>query len=408
MKRLVVCFDGTWNSADSDNAETNVAVIARSIHASQHTGGVQQSVLYLRGIGSLGFEFQRFVDAAIGQGIDGNIRSAYMFLAQNYVPGDEIFLFGFSRGAFTARSLSGLIGACGLLKRQRLADVPKAWKYYREAPKRSPEDFVKTFATECHTDVHITFLGVWDTVGSLGIPSHIFAGLNQEQYGFHHTSPSKITKHGYHAMAIDEFRDEFVPTLWTGEIPEGCHIEQVWFAGAHSDVGGGYADRGLADIPLVWMAKKAEGCGLALDWSVLPDPLKLDHSAPSHNSRHGFSIKDRWTPTFREVCQRPFKVDFYERLYRSSDADGQPLKTINEAIHSSVVERYGKDAQFSPGDKPPERSNVLYKPRNLSPLFNGKHVRKTAPVSTDANWVAPEISKSALKEWEDFEAVPLA
>lgn len=371
MRRLVLCFDGTWNSADSDKADTNVVRIARSIHATQGTGGIQQSVLYLRGIGSSGLDIERIVDGATGLGIDDIIRSGYMFLAQNYLPGDEIFLFGFSRGAFTARSVAGFIGSCGLLKRQKLADLGKAWKYYREATNRSPANFMATCGTDCHPDVEIKFLGVWDTVGALGIPTNILgSALVNKQYAFHDTSPSRIVKHGCHALAIDEQRDEFVPTLWTGTAPAGSVIEQVWFSGCHSDVGGGFVDRGLADIPLAWMAKKAELDGLAIDWSVLPDPKNSDPLASQHDPRQGWAAKDRLTPTLRCVCEKMFDVSPFEALYRPLGDDGKPLPTIGEALHNGVVARFQKPARFSNDDAKGTFTMGSYQPRNLVPLFN--------------------------------------
>ncbi|MET1028054.1 MAG: DUF2235 domain-containing protein [Dongiaceae bacterium] len=369
MRRLVICFDGTWNNADSDKADTNVALIARAIHATQETGGVQQSVLYLRGVGATGLEVQRIVEGATGLGIDDNIRSGYMFLAQNYLPGDEIFLFGFSRGAFTARSVVGFIASCGLLKRQRLGDLGKAWNYYRNATDRSPAKFMASCKTDCHLDATVKFLGVWDTVGALGVPTNILGAIVNKQYGFHDTSPSRIVKHGCHALAIDEERDEFVPTLWTGQEPPGGKIEQVWFAGVHSDVGGGYVDRALADIPLAWMAQKAGEEGLAMDWSVLPDPQKLDPLAPQHDARQGWSVKDRLTPTFRQICQTPFHVGLNETLYQPQDENGKPLSTINEALHQSVLARFGHQARFSTDDAQRSSEASLYAPRNLAPLF---------------------------------------
>ncbi|MCA1408515.1 DUF2235 domain-containing protein [Ensifer sp. IC3342] len=374
MKRLVVCFDGTWNDADSARSETNVALIARAIRACQETGGIPQSVLYLRGVGSSGLQIQRILDGATGNGVDEIIRSGYMFLAQNYVAGDEIYLFGFSRGAFSARSLAGLIASCGLLKRQRLGDLRSAWHYYRKFEKRSPEDFVERYSTDADLDVEVTFMGVWDTVGALGVPSYIFNAFNHREYGFHNTTASRITRHAYHAMAIDEARDEFVPTLWTGDIPERCEIEQVWFAGSHGDVGGGYVDRSLADIPLVWMAEKAQACGLVIDWSMLPS--ELDANAPHHDSRAGWSFKDRLTPTFRQICETPFKVDYYETLYRPRDEYGVPQRTINESLHQSVIERYGRTVFFSPDDDPAARAQQVYKPRNLGPLFTAPAPRR--------------------------------
>src|SRR6202000_2273535 len=121
MKRIIVCCDGTWNSDDTQTDDTNVAILARAIHGSQETGGILQIGPYLRGVGTTGLKLETLIEGGLGIGVDSNIRSAYQFIAQNYLPGDEIYLFGFSRGAFTARSLAGLISACGILFRQSLS-----------------------------------------------------------------------------------------------------------------------------------------------------------------------------------------------------------------------------------------------------------------------------------------------
>jgi uncharacterized protein (DUF2235 family) len=264
-KRIVVCLDGTWNNDDSQTTDTNVAQIARAIHGSQETGGMLQIVLYLRGVGTTGLKIDTLFQGAIGLGVDDNIRSAYQFIAQNYVPGDEIYLFGFSRGSFTARSLAGLITACSILKRQSLGSLPDAWDYYRSTKPHSPKTFAQQYEVEVHSDVTIKFVGVWETVGSLGIPGNIGTILEKGKYAFHDTSPSPIVLNAFHAMAVDEHRHDFTPTYWTGALPAGTSITQVWFAGAHSDVGGGYVTHELADIPLVWMAQQAEKIGLSLD-----------------------------------------------------------------------------------------------------------------------------------------------
>lgn len=275
MKRVIVCCDGTWDDTDNQSADTNVFRMARAIHATQETGGVLQIVLYLSGVGTSGLQFEKLVAGAIGVGVGDNIRSAYMFIAQNYQPGDEIFLFGFSRGAFTARSLAGLVNACGILKRQNLGDLPNAWAYYRTTGSHSPQEFKQRYDTDCHTDAKIKFLGVWDTVGALGVPGHLFSAENAAKFAFHNTGPCAVIEHGCQALAIDEHRHDFVPTLWTEPAPEGVRIEQVWFAGAHSDVGGGYVTRTLADIPLVWMARKAEQDGSRSIGPAFPIPRSL-------------------------------------------------------------------------------------------------------------------------------------
>jgi uncharacterized protein (DUF2235 family) len=382
MKRVIVCCDGTWDDTGDQRMDTNVFRMARAIHASQETGGVLQIVLYLRGVGTSGLRIERLVEGAIGLGVDDNIRSAYMFIAQNYAPGDEIFLFGFSRGAYTARSLTGLISACGILKRQRLGDLPYAWAYYRSDPPHSPQQFLAKYNTDSHVGARIKFVGVWETVGALGVPGSLFAAGNAQKFAFHDTSPCAVMEHGCHALAIDEHRHDFVPTLWTEPAPAGVGIEQVWFAGAHSDVGGGYATRALADIPLVWMARKAQADGLALDWTCLPDPASLQNPAPSHDSSSGLFSFDRFNPTFREVLQKPFEVSAFERLYAPLDANGARLRTINEQLHGSVVGRYREQASVCVDDAGGRCGSLTYQPPNLTPLFapDGTLV-KGAPVA---------------------------
>src|ERR1700721_2281377 len=151
MKRIIVCCDGTWDADDTQTNDTNVALLARSVHGSQQTGGILQIVLYVRGVGTTRLKRETFIEGATGIGVDDNIRSAYQFISQNYIPGDEIYLFGFSRGAFTVRSLAGLITACGILFRETLEALPDAWTYYRKAPKpHSPAAFAATCNAKCH------------------------------------------------------------------------------------------------------------------------------------------------------------------------------------------------------------------------------------------------------------------
>jgi uncharacterized protein (DUF2235 family) len=385
MKRIVVCFDGTWNAADSENSETNVARISRSIRATSGSDGVQQTVLYLRGVGSTGNFFEKAIQGATGAGTVENIRSAYMFIAQNYLPervdattgrtvaADEIYLFGFSRGAFAARSLAGFIASVGLLERSHLSNVLLAWNYYRTQRRRSPDAFIKKNADlriKTHENVKIDFLGVWDTVGALGIPGGLAGQYFGEDLSFHDTTPSRIVRHAAHALAVDEQRDPFVPTFWTGGAPSGATIEQVWFPGCHSDIGGGYEDRALADIPLVWMAERAESRGLQLDWSVLPDKTTLNPFAPLHDSRtllYGF---DRMTPTIRRVCEVDVEVALYETLYAPIHSRTlTPLPTINEAVHESVLRRFGKHGHMSLGGKRSKSKMEIYQPRNIEVLF---------------------------------------
>jgi uncharacterized protein (DUF2235 family) len=369
MKRLIVCFDGTWNNADNPGAETNVSRLSRSIRSDDERG-VVQSVLYLRGVGTTGLDTTKFIAGAIGLGVDDNIRSAYMFLAQNFEAGDQIFLFGFSRGSFTARSLVGLIACAGLLRRASLAYLGKAWEYYRTHKPHSPELFRQANPDVVqHQGVKIDFVGVWDTVGAMGIPGGIFADVNRDLYGFYDTSPCPIMKRACHAMAIDEHRDSFVPTLWTGATPPDVRIDQVWFAGVHSDVGGGYVSRRLADIPLWWMVRQAQAEGLYFDERCLPDPATLQPLEMQHDSSHGLFALNHLVPTFRTICGKTFAVPPYQRLYAPVDASGHPVVPINESIHQSVIDRYTHQAGFCTNDDAGQATQAAYTPKNLAPVF---------------------------------------
>jgi hypothetical protein len=212
---------------------------------------------------------------------------------------------------------------------------------------------------------------VWDTVGSLGIPGSLLAASNKEKFAFHDTNPSPLVKRAVQALAIDEHRRDFTPTFWTGAVPSNVSIEQVWFAGAHADVGGGYKTRALADIPLVWMAKQAEAVGLTFDWTCLPDPTALDVTGPAHDSSSGLFALDRYHPTLREIGMKKCAVKLNESLYEAMDENGKPVSTINEGIHKSVISRYAANAQVCSDDDKGTCSLTSYKPETLAPFFTG-------------------------------------
>jgi hypothetical protein len=211
-------------------------------------------------------------------------------------------------------------------------------------------------------------LGVWDTVGSLGIPGSLLADANKKAFAFHDTSPCSIVKTAVQALAIDEHRHNFIPTYWTRTAPAGPSVQQVWFAGAHADVGGGYRTRVLADIPLVWMARQAEAAGLAIDWTCLPAG-PLNAAAAAHDSSSGLFALDHFRPTLRRIGERPCETAFNESLYVAQDENGRPVRAINEAVHRSVIERYGKAAQLCTNDESGTCSTAIYQPKTLQPYF---------------------------------------
>ncbi len=268
MKRIVLCFDGTWKKpADEDlpadqQVETNVRRFFESVQDSG-SDGVQQAKWYDEGVGTRWYN--RFVGGALGAGLEKNILDGYKFLAQNYQDGDEVYLVGFSRGAYTARSLVGLIRNCGLVFNKRLAlRIPMAYGIYRTRGDGPDSEAARAFKSMFAREIKIKFLGIWDTVGALGVPLEVLEQLNMKFFEFHDTRLSAIVEHACHAMAIDEHREAFDICLWNPETEPAQDLEQRWFIGSHCDVGGGYAERELSDISLRWMQDKAAALGLAL------------------------------------------------------------------------------------------------------------------------------------------------
>ncbi|HEX2021575.1 MAG TPA: DUF2235 domain-containing protein [Candidatus Thermoplasmatota archaeon] len=287
MKRLVVCCDGTWNTADATAdgkpCPTNVVKMARAV-APRDEEGNAQVVFYDEGIGTGGL-LDRVVGGATGKGLMRNVGDAYRFLVWNYEPGDEIYLFGFSRGAFTARSVAGLVRKCGVLRKSNGRLFEEAYAFYRSDVHPRDPRAAEFRALRSH-EARIRVVGVWDSVGALGVPGFL-RGLAARRHKFHDVKLSSIVDRAYHAVAIDERRRSFLPTLWeTDPSNAGQVVEQAWFPGAHSDVGGGYPECGLSDVAFLWMAQRAQEAGLALDPFVLKS-LEADPRGPVHESRRG-------------------------------------------------------------------------------------------------------------------------
>ncbi len=297
-KKLVVCCDGTWNNEDGAGAPTNVAKLHRIIQ-SDFYDGADQTVYYVAGVGTEVGE--RVRGGAFGAGLDQNIREAYRFLVENYQDGDQLFFFGFSRGAYTARSLAGFIRNSGLLKREFVGRLDEAFDLYRDRSEATHPNAAKAvdFKAKYAYTPNIEFIGVWDTVGSLGIPVSrlgIFSWFGRfvdKKYTFHDTSLSSIVKYAYHAVAIHEHRGTFPATLWQKQDHSSDQVlEQVWFPGVHCDIGGGYYTTGLSDASFDWMIEKARDRGLCFREEALKHGVTLapDPIGKLHNS-YGFFFK---------------------------------------------------------------------------------------------------------------------
>lgn len=329
MKRIIICCDGTWNHADQEHdgvpCPTNVIKMATRI-AKKDANGVVQAIYYDQGVGT-GNPLDRFSGGAFGRGLEDNILDAYRFLIGNYEDGDEIYFFGFSRGAFTARSTAGMIRKCGILKRESVAEYRAASKLYHSNvhPDEEPaREFKKKHSVCRDGDIKVKFIGVWDTVGALGIPLRGLRSLTKRRHQFHDTQLSGTVEFAYQALAIDEHRAPFEPAVWKYVPKAGQTVEQVWFAGVHSDVGGGYPESQTSDIPLEWMLEKARGAGLALDTEAMRvRPTQGSHTGKLHNSKTG--------------------------MYRVTVGIDRPIGVDpTQSVHPSVLARWDADAGYRP------------------------------------------------------------
>jgi len=336
VKRIIICADGTWNVPDQRDqgrpCPTNVLKIARAI-LPVSPDGIQQVVYYHPGVGT-NWGLDRWFGGAFGLGLSRNIKDCYRFLADNYAEGDEIFFFGFSRGAFTVRSTVGLIRKCGLMRKVHMDRFPEAFDLYRRRLGGPDLPEAVSFRNSFSGIVKIKFIGVWDTVGALGIPGNARFFLSRRRFRFHDVKLSSYVQNAYHALAIDEKRKPFKPTLWEQQTHSvGQIMEQIWFAGVHSGVGGGYADSGLSDIAFTWMKEKAASQGIAFDEEYIRETI-----IPNPDAR----LRESLTLIYKlfGVFIRPIGL--------------QP--EWNDAVHGTAVDRYRDKAQ---GYQPPNLKAYL-------------------------------------------------
>jgi hypothetical protein len=290
MRRLVVCCDGTWQNVAADS---NVARLHRAYRADPGSPPAG----YVPGVGTSSSDLLGNLRAGLtGAGLDRSIVDGYRFLVDTYRPGDRISLFGFSRGAYTARSLGGMVGRVGIVDgtgldaAAREDAVRRAYRRYRDLRDHRDDTgwstgLVLAYGPDEPTSP-IEFVGVWDTVGALGIP--VYVGIpdlvhSREHYTFLDVTLDRRIPAARHAVSLDELRGPFRPTLWDPPAP-GQDVRQVWFPGDHGDVGGGYREKGLSDTALAWMA--AEAAHLTFDLAAL-EGFAPSATAPSHTLADG-------------------------------------------------------------------------------------------------------------------------
>ncbi len=347
MKRFAIFCDGTWQSLRNPTA-TNVVKLARSVAATA-PDGIRQLIYYDEGVGvasnvsKVADTLTRWIGGAFGRGLDTKIERAYQFLVLNHEPGDEIFVFGFSRGAYTARSLCGLIRKCGILRRDCFGMIPEAMRRYRDAMRPDNPEMIEwrgrfthdlatgkedrpglgiteaDAAAACATQqtraqlyqyrpqsYRIAFAGIWDTVGSLGIPRRFDPFGIYRRHQFHDTDASSLVASIRHAVAANEQREFFdltpyrnidalnvewaEATGWNCTDPASNRFvpyahrpyQQRWFPGDHGSVGGGNEDDALSNLALRWVAEGARWSGLAFSTAqTLPLADAMDQAVPA-------------------------------------------------------------------------------------------------------------------------------
>jgi uncharacterized protein (DUF2235 family) len=295
MKRIILCADGTWNFRDQVDEKTgtrhptNVTKVARGI-LPLAANGTEQVVYYHEGVGTA-VGLDHLTGGAFGEGIETNIRELYRFLVYNYDPGDEVYFFGFSRGAFTVRTLAGFMNKFGLLNKGDDYCVPDLYDCYESGQGPDTPEWTKAFRNVRNKRPcpPIKFIGVWDTVGALGAPGALGQIFNKNKYQYHDVQLNPNIQNAYHALAIDEHRAPFTPNLWTRPPGFAGTLQQAWFAGVHCNVGGGYSPDGLANEALHWMVEKAEGLGLEFDSGYL-DPFKPCFNSLLQESKTGIYL----------------------------------------------------------------------------------------------------------------------
>ena len=353
-KRIIICADGTWNEPDQVDKRgvrkpSNVVKMARAV-LPLASDGTAQVVFYDQGVGTDSAISDKIIGGAFGKGLTKNILDCYRFIVHNYEDGDEVFLFGFSRGAFTVRSLAGLIGKCGLLIKSDAYYIPDAYAHYRISNLDAQKsEKIRLFKNGEHSkyreapsrEIDIQFLGVWDTVGALGIPK-IFSKNTRKKFTFHDVKLGANVKNAFHALAIDEKRKPFRPTLWEFQNLPGQNVEQVWFAGVHTNIGGGYDNDGLANCAFQWMLEKAEQSGLEVDKAF----------TKNYRAFHKDEIHDSLTLMYK----------LFGKFHRPIGK--QPYG--NERIHETAIKRLKTS-------KPPKKEyGGRYNPKNLIEFLKAK------------------------------------
>lgn len=359
-KNIVIFLDGTWNDPED---QTRVWA-AKNLISATHKG-VKQDVYYDAGLGTQ--KFEKFQGGVFGKGLGKNVRQAYAWLVDTYKDGDNVYIFGFSRGSFTATSVTGMIMRWGLIRPNSPLSVEQIFKLYEKWDKHTPLYQLVFDKRDGRTDfsaleqqlldtsrrIKIKMIGIWDSVATVGVPFGNFARFSKNALRFHNPRISTIYENVFHALAIDEHRKPFRPILFhffykrdatqadydKNKKKYADHIEQRWFSGSHGDVGGG-DNIPVSNAPYAWLLSHAQSLGLGLN-SSLPVTHQV-HKQPLNNP-------------FSTFIFGLYKiVRFGKRYYRTIGAAPKAVKnngmieTLSETIDTSVIKRWQTDANYRP------------------------------------------------------------
>lgn len=408
-QRLAIFLDGTWNTQDDS---TNIFHAHALTFAGETDDGFIQKKYYDRGVGT--GMFDSVLGGGFGIGLEVNVREAYNWLVDHYNDGDEVYIFGFSRGAYTARSLVGFISMCGLIRRgapltnSQLWDgyvkisrqrgrkktlfemigevIPPPFRPIKQIRKGHGKNLTENLLKQWSRRIEITYLGIFDTVGAMGLEALGLQGIRSKSGMNHNQNPTKLIIQCRHALAIDENRSSFRLTPFLHYVPNKIKdietverqgykgiISQKWFIGAHSNIGGGYNNNLLAYYPLNWVLEGAIGEGLKMRALKPSDlPANVNQANDSYADFTGLV----WPHILREkrhyrvidrdeiiVAGRYGKRDKTTGISKRKEP-GFSLVPIYEEIDDSVIQLIKDETEYVPINLKNYSNRI--RPKNLS------------------------------------------
>ncbi|CAK5280206.1 unnamed protein product [Mycena citricolor] len=420
-KRIVVCCDGTWQdgvSTANRQAYTNILRLARTVNHedTRFDPPIPQIVFYQSGIGSDKGFYSEYVVGVTGSTLADKVEEAYSFIAHNYFPGDEIFLFGFSRGAYTARMVAMFINSIGVLNRTDMDYFAEIFLTYQKLGKSGDHEEThalreklatwtshtspgKVRAVSAETKFSVKFLGVFDTVGSLGMPEEISHRSEHVRniFGFNDRVLGDHVQYAYQALALNENREDFDCCKFeqsAAGLAKGQTLQQCWFTGSHADIGGGYTQHDLSDLTLFWMASNLEK-HLSLDYKYLgslPHPSAPWGALPAHNTDVGvFALA--------KTIQRKLPTETDNITHEMIHASVIQQKTLTSAISADLAAHPELIAPLAPLEDALRHNWSLLPPAERDPSIPLGTTAKEVATTTDTGLTTESGQRVRERNW---------